>query len=86
MILLQPLLGLYYLSWISSGRQDLPNQWIRVQCDRRYQLLQLFRALLRRLRRLLLRTGCASRSSEPIWHAGEYQTAAKEHWHHTVLK
>jgi hypothetical protein len=39
MILLQPLLSLNYLSWISSGGQDLPNQWIRIECDRRYQLL-----------------------------------------------
>jgi hypothetical protein len=39
MILLHPLLGLDYLSWISCGRQDLSSQRIRVQCDRRYQLL-----------------------------------------------
>jgi hypothetical protein len=63
-MLLHPFPGLYYFSWISCGRQNLPDQWIRVQRDRRYELLQLFWALLRSLRRLP-RAGCAGLISEP---------------------
>jgi hypothetical protein len=48
-MLLQPSVGFHNLVWIGSSRQDLCYQRIRIQCDRRYQLLQLFWRLWRRL-------------------------------------
>ncbi len=50
-MLLQPPICFHNLIGISGGCEDLRHQGIRVQCDRRDQLLQLFRSLLCSLNR-----------------------------------
>jgi hypothetical protein len=52
-MLLQPAVGFHNLVGIGSSGEDLCYQRIRIQCDRRYQLLQLFWCLLRGLNRRL---------------------------------
>ncbi len=52
-MLLHPAPSFHNLGWIGGGCEDLCNQWIRIQGDRRHQLLHLFGSLLRRLGRWL---------------------------------
>ncbi len=62
-MLLHPPVRFHNLLRISSGGEHLRNQRIRIQCDRCYQLLQLFPRLLRGLYRWLC--GGLVRLSEP---------------------
>jgi hypothetical protein len=48
-ILLQPSVRFDNLDGVSRGCQNLGNEFVRVQRDRRHQLLQLFRGYLHRL-------------------------------------
>src|SRR5258708_11391897 len=50
-MLLQPPVRFHDLVGIGRGCEDLRNQRVRIQCNRRYELLQLCRSLLRRLNR-----------------------------------
>src|SRR5437868_13097073 len=50
-MLLHPAPRFHNLGWIGGGCEDLRNQWVRIQGDRRHQLLHLFGSLLRRLGR-----------------------------------
>jgi hypothetical protein len=53
-VLLYPSIGFYNLIGISGACQDLCDQGIRIERDRRYQLLEFRRSLLRGLNRHLL--------------------------------
>src|ERR1700728_2201493 len=52
-MLLHPAVGFHNLVGIGSRGEDLCHQRIRIQCDRSYQLLQLFWRLSRCLNRRL---------------------------------
>jgi hypothetical protein len=66
-MLLQPTVCFHNLIGIGGGREDLCQQRIGIQRDRRHKLLQLFWRLLRGLnwylRRWLVRLGEPSRHS-----------------------
>src|ERR1700719_404352 len=48
-MLLHPAPRFHNLGWIGGGCEDLRDQWVRIQGDRRHQLLHLLRSLLRGL-------------------------------------
>ena len=72
-----PLLGRDHLCRIRSGRQDLRDQCVGVECNRSDQLLQLFGSLLCSLRRLL-RDGGALLVGESAARAHQHKSPGKQ--------
>ena len=72
-MLLPPPVRFYNLVWISRCREDLRHQRIRIQCDRRNQLLQLVMRQSRILNRWL--GGGRARLGERCRRSGEYEAA-----------
>jgi hypothetical protein len=42
-VFLEPLLSFHKFQWIGAGHQYLREQWVRIECDWRYQVVELLR-------------------------------------------